>query len=56
MTYGYSCEECGFFGVGNDDEPIIRLPFYNPHRRECPQCGHQMVGELIDTDPPCIGD
>ena len=56
MTYSYHCKKCGFFGVGEDEEPIIRLPFYNPHRRKCPDCGDEMVGEHIDTNSPCIAD
>jgi hypothetical protein len=56
MTYGFHCKKCGFFGVGADEEPIIRLPFYNPHRRKCPDCGHEMVGELIDTSWPSVAD
>ena len=56
MTYGYHCKECGFFGVGEDNEPIIRLSFYKPHRRKCPDCGHKMVVERIGTDSPSITD
>jgi rubredoxin len=56
MTSSYHCKNCGFFGVGEDEEPIIRLSFYNPHRRKCPECSHQMVGERIGTDCPSITD
>ena len=56
MTYGYHCKKCGFIGVGEEEEPIIRLPFYNPYRRNCPECGHQMLGERVNTDWPSITD
>jgi hypothetical protein len=56
MTYGFHCKKCGFFGVGEDEEPIIALSFYNPHRRDCPDCGHKMVGERIDTDWSSMAD
>jgi predicted RNA-binding Zn-ribbon protein involved in translation (DUF1610 family) len=56
MTYGFHCNNCGFFGVGDEEEPIIRLSFYNPHRRKCPNCGREMVGEYIETGSSSITD
>lgn len=56
MTYGYHCDKCGFIGIGDDEEPIIRLPFYDPHCRKCPECGHEMKEELIDTNFSSIPD
>lgn len=45
-----------FISVGDDEEPIIPLPFYNPHHHKCPECGHEMKGELIDTNLLSITD
>ena len=56
MTYCYWCDDCGFIGVIEEGEPIIRLPFSNPHRRKCPECGREMVGEPNKIDSEFLSD
>ena len=47
MIYAYKCK-CGAFWMRGEEEPIISVPFYNPHRSNCPDCGREAKGDLRD--------
>jgi len=48
MIYAYRCSRCGVTWARGEEEPIISVPFYNPHRSNCPDCGRETKGSLLD--------
>ena len=50
MFYEYRCSRCGTFWAREEEAPIISVPFYNPHRSNCPNCGREKKGSLVDFD------
>ena len=51
MTYTYHCQKCRNSWIRDEEEPILPLPFFNPHRFRCPGCDTEMKGELYDDFP-----
>jgi hypothetical protein len=48
MTYTYYCTRCRESWIRDEEEPILPLPFYNPHRFRCPGCKTELRGELFE--------
>ena len=56
MGYWYECKSCGAYRITDEEEPIIPLPFYNPHRSACPNCGREVKGYEMERTPSILDD
>ena len=52
VTNGLTADSADESAIVREDEPIFSLPFYNPHRCNCLQCGRETKGSLMDYSAP----
>jgi hypothetical protein len=52
VTNGLTADSAHESAIVREDEPILSLPFYNPHRCNCHQCGRETKASLLDYSAP----